>query len=187
MPYPKLLGSTRLHYYWSYVSSETARPLAWLTHDGPGLRFHLQRSHQGVRSFMLPLEGDEPCRYRDLEVRLLPKLAFFALWDTPTLGKPALLSEYLHDESVEDSSDGEDLGGPLPGNAELRTTSPTVPFLDILSATNPAAIMNPDAEAPLVAVALENFLGAAGALLRRQRYQETLFCSLSSKAYLTMR
>ena len=33
--------------------------------------------------------------------------------------------------------------------------------------------MNPDAEACLVAVALENFLGAAGALLR-QRYQETL-------------
>ena len=45
--------------------------------------------------------------------------------------------------------------------------------MEILSATNPATIMNPDAEAPLVAVVLENFLGAAGVLLR-QRYQETL-------------
>ena len=47
------------------------------------------------------------------------------------------------------------------------------PFVEILSATNPATIMSQDAEAPLVAVVLENFLGAAAALLR-QRYQETL-------------
>ena len=79
MSYPKLLGSTRLHYYWSYVSTRTARPVAWLTHDGLGLRFYLRRSHHGVRSFLLPMEGDEPCRFRDFEARLLPNLAFFAL------------------------------------------------------------------------------------------------------------
>ena len=169
MSYSKLLDSIRLYYYWSYVSSETERPVAWLMHDDLGLRFHLRRSHQGVRSFLLPMKGDELCRFRDFEVRLLPKLAFFALWDTSTLGMPALISEYLHDDTVEDCSDGKDLGGPLPGNAELPTTSPTVLFLDILSATNPATIMNPDVEVLLVAVALENFLGAAGALLR-QRY-----------------
>ena len=37
-----------------------------------------------------------------------------------------------------------------------------------LSATNPATIMNPDPEAPLVAVALENFLGAAAVMLRHE-------------------
>ena len=36
---------------------------------------------------LLPLEGDEACRYRDLEVRLLPKLAFFALWDNADVGQ----------------------------------------------------------------------------------------------------
>ena len=149
MPYPKLLGPTRLRYYWSYVSMRTARPVAWLTHDGTGLQFHL-RSHQSVRSFLLPTEGDEPFRFRDLQVKLLPKLALFALWDTPILGTAALISEYLHDETEEDSSDGEDPGGPLPGANELPTTSPTVPFVEILSATNPATIMNPDLEAPLV-------------------------------------
>ena len=46
---------------------------------------------------------------------LLPKLAFFALWDAPTLGTPAVISEYLDDETVEDFSDGEDPGRPLPG------------------------------------------------------------------------
>ena len=102
---------------------------------------------------------------------LLPKLAIFALWDTPILGTSAPISEYLDDASVEDSSDGEDSGGPLPGTA--ATTSPAVPFVEILSATNPATIMSQDAEAPLVAVVLENFLGAAAAVLR-QRYQETL-------------
>ena len=39
--------------------------------------------------------------------------------------------------------------------------------------THPATIMSQDGEAPLVAVVLENLLGAAAALLR-QRYQETL-------------
>ena len=173
MPYPKLLGSTRLHYYWSYVSVRTARPVAWLTHEGTGLRLYLQRGHQGVRSLVLPLEGDAPCKVRDFEIMLLPKLAFFALWDTPILCTSAPISEYLDDASVEDSSDGEDPGGPLPGTAELPTTSPAVPFVEIISATNPATIMSQDAEAPLVAVVLENFLGAAAALLR-QRYQENL-------------
>ena len=172
MPYPKLLGSTRLHYYWSYVSARTTRPVAWLTHEVSGLRLYLRRGHQ-VRSLLLPLEGDEPYRTRDYEIMLLPKLAFFALWDTPILGTPAAISEYLDDETVEDSSDGEDPGGPLPGTAELPTTSPAVPFVEILSATNPATIMSQDAEAPLVAVVLENFLGGAAALLR-QRYQESL-------------
>ena len=105
-------------------------------------------------------------------MKLLPKLAFFALWDTPILGTPALISEYLQDETEEDFSDGENPGGPLPGANEMPTTSPTVPFVEILSATNPATIMN-DSEAPLVAIALENFLGAAAVMLR-QRYQETV-------------
>ena len=67
MPCPKLLGSTRLHYYWSYVSARTTRPVAWLTHEGSGLRLYLRRGHQ-VRSLLLPLEGDEPYRTRDYEI-----------------------------------------------------------------------------------------------------------------------
>ena len=64
---------------------------------------------------------------RDLQVKFLPELAFFALWDTPILGTPALISEHLQDETEEDSSDGENPGGPLPGANEMPTTSPTVP------------------------------------------------------------
>ena len=100
----------RLQYYWSYVSTRTARPVAWLTHDGTGLRFHLRRSYQSVRSFLLPTDGADAFRFRDLQVKLLPKVAFFALWDTPILGTPALISEY---QTEEDTSHGEDPGGPF--------------------------------------------------------------------------
>ena len=83
-------------------------------------------------------------------------IGVFALWDTPILGTPAAISEYLDDETAEDYSDGEDPGGPLPGTAELPTTSPAAPFVEILSATNPATIM------------------LKRAALLRKRYQETL-------------
>ena len=87
-------------------------------------------------------------------------------------GHVCLISKYLQDETEEDFSDGENPGGRLPGADEMSTTSPTVPFVEILSATKPATIMNPDSEAPLVAIALENFVGFAAVML--QRYQETV-------------
>ena len=46
----------------------------------------------------------------------------------------------LDDETVEDSSDGENSGRSLSGTAELP--SPAVPFVEILSATNSATIMS---------------------------------------------
>ena len=70
-------------------------PGSLMTYDGSGLRFHLRRSYQSARSFLLPAQGEDSFEFRDLQVRLLPKLAFFALWDTPVLGTPALISEYL--------------------------------------------------------------------------------------------
>ena len=60
----------------------------------------------------------------------------------------------------------------------MPTTSPLFLFVEILSATNPATIMNPDPEASLVAIALENFLGAAAVMLR-QRYQEAVLSLVS--------
>ena len=131
--------------------------------------------YQSARSFLLPTQGADTFEFRDLHVKLLPKLAFFALWDAPVLGTPAIISEYLPDdeEEEEDNSDGEDPGGPLPGTGEMPTTSPTVPFVEMLPSTNPALILNPDPEAPLIAIALENFLGAAAVILR-QHYQEAV-------------
>ena len=79
----------------SPVSTPTARPVAWLTHEGSGLRLHLRRSYQSARSFLLPTQGADTFEYRDLHVKLLPKLAFFALWDAPVLGTPAIITEYL--------------------------------------------------------------------------------------------
>ena len=142
-------------------------PGSLMTHDGSGLRFHLRRSYQSARSFFLPAQGADSFEFRDLQVRLLPKLAFFALWGTPVLGTPALISEYLPHKADEDNSDGEDPGGPLPGNGEMPTTSPTVPVAEMLASTNPAAIMNLDPEAPLVAIALESSICSRLPTLRR--------------------
>ena len=44
---------------------------------------------QSVPSLLLPTDGDAPLAYRGLTVTLLPKLAFFALWDVTTERAPS--------------------------------------------------------------------------------------------------
>ena len=79
--FPIVTGSQERHCYRSYTSARTHRPVAWLVplQAGPCLRF--PRATQTVRSLPLPTEGNAPVVHQGITVTLLPKLAFFTLWD----------------------------------------------------------------------------------------------------------
>ena len=81
--YPKVTGSQALHCYWCYTSAHTCRPIAWLLPVKAGLCLRFQRNTQRVLRLILPTSGTAPLEQDGFTVELLPKLAFFTLWDRP--------------------------------------------------------------------------------------------------------
>ena len=81
--YPKVTGSQALHCFWCYTSAHTCRPIAWLLPSKAGLRLRFRRNTQRVLRLTLPTTGTAPLEQDGFIVELLPKLAFFTLWDRP--------------------------------------------------------------------------------------------------------
>ena len=81
--YPEVTGSQALHCFWCYSSAHTCRPVAWLLPVKAGLCLHFQRNTQRVHRLILPTSGTAPLERDGFTVELLPKLAFFTLWDRP--------------------------------------------------------------------------------------------------------
>ena len=78
--YPRLTGSKALYCFWCYISAHTRRPIAWLLPAGDGLCLRFRRNTLRLR---LPSTGTAPLEQDGFVVELLPKPAFFTLWDRP--------------------------------------------------------------------------------------------------------
>ena len=106
--YPKVTGSDALHCFWCYTSAHTCRPIAWLLPVKTGLCPRFRRNTQRVLRLILPTSGTDPLEQDGFMVELLPKLAFFTLWDRPP-------SAGLARGGTRDSSEGRlPIGGPIP-------------------------------------------------------------------------
>ena len=81
--YPRVTGSQSHHCFWCYTSAHTCRPVAWLLPVKAGLCLRFRRNTQRVLRLTLPATGTAPLEQAGYTVELLPKLAFFTLWDRP--------------------------------------------------------------------------------------------------------
>ena len=77
--YTKVAGSQAAH----CTNAHTCRPIAWLLPVRAGLCLRFRRNTQSVLRLVLPTSGPDPLVQDGYTVELLPKLAFFALWDGP--------------------------------------------------------------------------------------------------------
>ena len=112
--YPKVTQSQALHCFWCYTSAHTCRPVAWLLPVKAGLCLRFRRNTQRVLRLILPTSGTDPLEQDGFTVELLPKLAFFTIWDRPP-------SDGLAGDGMRDSSAGRlPIGGPPPLNLRTR-------------------------------------------------------------------
>ena len=79
--YLKVTGSQALRCFWCCASAHTCRPVAWLLPVRAGLCLRFRRNTQRVLRLILPTSGTAPLERDGFTVELLPKLAFFTLWD----------------------------------------------------------------------------------------------------------
>ena len=123
-----------LHCFWCYTSAHTCRPIAWLLPVKAGLCLRFRRNTQRVLRLTLPSAGTAPLEQDGFVVELLPKLAFFTLWDRP----PS--SGLVRSPERDDSAGGLPSGGPpLAGPEE----SP-----EPMGGGAGPAVLSPDDDAP---------------------------------------
>ena len=111
--YPKVTGSQVAHCFWCYTSAHTRRLIAWLLPVRAGLCLRFRRNTQRVLRLVLPTSGADPLVQDGYMVELLPKLAFFTLWDRPP-------SDRLAGSGSQDSSVGRlPIGSPPPADPAI--------------------------------------------------------------------
>ena len=78
--FPRVVGAGSLYFHWAYCSPLTKRPVAWYGTNSAGAFIRVCHTQPKVR-LRLPHQGAAEVHQEGYRLVLLPKMAFFALWD----------------------------------------------------------------------------------------------------------
>ena len=78
--FPRVVGAGSRHFHWAFCSPLMKRPVAWYGTNSAGAFVRVCHTNPKVR-LRLPSQGTAEVHQSGYRLVLLPKLAFFALWD----------------------------------------------------------------------------------------------------------
>ena len=78
--FPRVVGAGSRHFHWAFCSPLMKRPVAWYGTNSAGAFVRVCHTNPKVR-LRLPSQGTADVHQSGYRLVLLPKLAFFALWD----------------------------------------------------------------------------------------------------------
>ena len=78
--FPRVVGAGSRHFHWAFCSPLMKRPVAWYGTNSAGAFVRVCHTQPKVR-LRLPHQGAAEVHQAGYRLVLLPKLAFFALWD----------------------------------------------------------------------------------------------------------
>ena len=78
--FPRVVGAGSRYFHWAYCSPFTKRPVAWYGTNSAGAFIRVCHTQPKVR-LRLPHQGAAEVHQEGYRLVLLPKMAFFALWD----------------------------------------------------------------------------------------------------------